>query len=604
MKKIVMRKQLWSNLFCLILLTGITRSDASGGNPAKEVYLRINQLGYLTAEPKVAILFSMKEFRQPVDVIEVQSNKKVFSTYPRKISGSWAGFKYFYECDFTHLTAEGRYYLKAGKVSSPVFTMGDCIYVEVMDSLLNYLRQQRCGYNPFWDEVCHQLDGRCMYSAFPDSTFIDVSGGWHDAGDDLKYLLTSSYATASLLLAYRLNPKIFNDHVNQLGQPFPNDIPDILDEARWGLDWLHKLHPQPTHLYHQVGDDRDHVGWKYPFRDSSDYGWGKGRYRVVYFADGKPQGLGKYKSNSNGLANLTGRYAAAMAMASEIWKEVLHDTAYSIKCLQAAREVYELGKNNEGVQQGNSYGAPYRYGEDSWADDMEWGAAELYRVTADENYLKDAMTYSQLIGAYTWMGCDSAEHYRYYPFLNAGHYSLHSQAPENFKKILAAYYREGIEKSYYKAQKNPFHCGVPFIWCSNNLVVALISQCYLYQQMSGDKKYDFFMREQRDWLWGRNPWGTSMLVGLPAGGEFPQFPHASTYALTGRQITGGLVDGPVYLSIFGNLKGLYLSKPDEFAIFQGEAVYHDDLADYSTNEPTLDGTAAALLALTFFTLLR
>ncbi len=120
--------------------------------------------------------------------------------------------------------------------------------------------------------------------------------------------------------------------------------------------------------------------------------------------------------------------------------------------------------------------------------------------------------------------------------------------------------------------------------------------------MSGDRQYDLFMREQRDWLLGRNPWGTSMFVGIPANGEFPECPHASTYALTGRQITGGLVDGPVYQSIFKGLRGLYLSKPDEFAIFQGDAVYHDDIADYSTNEPTLDGTAAAVLALTLFTM--
>ncbi len=219
------------------------------------------------------------------------------------------------------------YYIKAGEDSSIVFSINNAIYEGVIDLLLEYLRQQRCGYNPFWDEVCHQLDARSMYAPLPDSTFIDLSGGWHDAGDDLKYLLTSSYTTAVMLLAYRLNPRVFTDRVNRWGQPYSNGIPDVLDEARWGLDWLHKLHPYPDYLYHQVGDDRDHTGWKYPFRDSSDYGWGRGSYRVGYFANGKPQGLGKYKSKSDGVANLAGRYAAAMAMASQIWKEVLHDTA-------------------------------------------------------------------------------------------------------------------------------------------------------------------------------------------------------------------------------------------------------------------------------------
>ncbi|MCX6321260.1 MAG: glycoside hydrolase, partial [Bacteroidia bacterium] len=54
-----------------------------------------------------------------------------------------------------------------------------------------------------------------------------------------------------------------------------------------------------------------------------------------------------------------------------------------------------------------------------------------------------------------------------------------------------------------------------------------------------------------------------------------------------------LVDGPVYPTIFNSLKYIYLSKKDEYADFQTKmAVYHDDFADYSTNECTMDGTAS------------
>ena len=176
------------------------------------------------------------------------------------------------------------------------------------------MRQQRCGYNPFLDVECHQHDGRTAYGPRPESTHIDVTGGWHDAGDQLKYLITSSNATARMLLAYELEPEKFGDVVDALGHPSPNGIPDVLDEAKWGLDWMHKMHPAPDELYHQVADDRDHIGWKWPHQDKSDYGWGPNSYRVVYFADGKPQGLARYKSEATGIANLAGRYAAAMAM--------------------------------------------------------------------------------------------------------------------------------------------------------------------------------------------------------------------------------------------------------------------------------------------------
>ena len=61
----------------------------------------------------------------------------------------------------------------------------------------------------------------------------------------------------------------------------------------------------------------------------------------------------------------------------------------------------------------------------------------------------------------------------------------------------------------------------------------------------------------------------------------------------GKTTTGGLIDGPINKAIHENLKGLTLLRPDSYAAFQGgRAVYHDDIGDYSTNEPTLDGTAS------------
>jgi hypothetical protein len=61
----------------------------------------------------------------------------------------------------------------------------------------------------------------------------------------------------------------------------------------------------------------------------------------------------------------------------------------------------------------------------------------------------------------------------------------------------------------------------------------------------------------------------------------------------GETTFGGLVDGPVYRTIYNGLKGIVLFEPDPYASFQnGIAVYHDDMGDYSTNEPTMDGTAS------------
>jgi len=81
-----------------------------------------------------------------------------------------------------------------------------------------------------------------------------------------------------------------------------------------------------------------------------------------------------------------------------------------------------------------------------------------------------------------------------------------------------------------------------------------------------------------------------MVIGL--GANYPRTPHSVVAQQLHLQLTGGLVDGPVYRSIFEHLRGIRLLEADEYASFNtGFIVYHDDVGDYSTNEPIMDGTA-------------
>lgn len=81
-----------------------------------------------------------------------------------------------------------------------------------------------------------------------------------------------------------------------------------------------------------------------------------------------------------------------------------------------------------------------------------------------------------------------------------------------------------------------------------------------------------------------------MVIGL--GATYPRTPHSVVAQQLGLQLSGGLVDGPVYRSIFERLRGIRLLKPDAYAPYNtGFLVYHDDVGDYSTNEPIMDGTA-------------
>jgi len=68
-----------------------------------------------------------------------------------------------------------------------------------------------------------------------------------------------------------------------------------------------------------------------------------------------------------------------------------------------------------------------------------------------------------------------------------------------------------------------------------------------------------------------------------------------TAQLLKRPARGGLVDGPAPGRIVTSLKGVCITEPDPLRAFQGVAVYHDDVKDYSSKEPTMDGTAPAVL---------
>ena len=588
---------------CFSLLSHAPKT-AVAVNSLQQTFIRVNQLGYRPADPKSAIALGHEPLPQKFVVIDAVTGRIVFEGVAKPVSGRWGQFDYHADLDFSPLQRSGKYSVRLGDAHSSQFEISATVYTELPDQLLEFMREQRCGYNPFVNAVCHSFDGRTAYGPLPAGTYIDARGGWHDAGDLLKYLLTSSNATAQMLLAYQLqkqnghgmHARIFRDDFNSLGQPGANGSADVLDEARWGLDWMLKLHPAPDQLYHQVADDRDHKGWRLPQNETVDYGWGAGSYRVVYYADGKPQGLRQYQSDSNGVANLAGRYAAAMALGYQIWKTDprLHD--YAQKSLRAGKEVYALGKAKEGVQQGNSYGAPYRYEETTWADDMEWGAAELFRATGERKYLRDGIHYASLAADESWMGREQTKHYQYYPFINLGHFRLYDLVDQKTRKQLTGYYRAELERALQAGERNPYRLGVPFIWCSNNLVVALVTQELLYERMSRDPSYREFAARQSDWLLGRNPWGFSMFTGIPEQGVFPRDVHLMTNAILKRQVRGALVDGPIYRRIFLALKGVTITEPDPLASFQDEAaVYHDDIKDYASNEPTMDGTASAIL---------
>lgn len=553
--------------------------------------IRVNQLGYLPHSVKVAVYISSEDIDlSSFQLIETLSGKMVFEGKAESADPAGWGMQRAYRLNFSDCIQPGGYYLKAGNVVSPSFRISTDIYKGTADFILNYMRQQQCGFNPYLKDSCHTHDGIIVDHPTRTGEKINVTGGWHDASDYLQYTTTSANAVYQLLFAYQQNPSVYGDRFDASGLPGANGIPDILDEARWGLEWLVKMNPAKNEMYNQIADDRDHMGMRLPTTDTLG-GYGLGKFRPVYFVTGKSQGLGKYKNRTTGVSSTAAKFSSAFALGAAIFEKT--DPLFAGKLLQKSLDAWDFAKSDLGVCQTACMVSPYFYEEDNYVDDMELAAATLAPLEKEPDFQKEARYWGELEPVTPWMELNRARHYQYYPFVNLGHALLAGSSDSVVSKQFTDLMKQGLEDLKKYAGNDPFRIGVPFLWCSNNLVAAAVTQAMLYRKITGDKTYEEMEAALTDWLFGCNPWGTSMICGLPAGGDYPETPHSSITYILKKTNTGGLVDGPVKTSIFNNLRGIRLTKADPYAAFQnGKAVYHDDLGDYSSNEPTMDGTAS------------
>src|SRR2546426_242348 len=474
----------------------LPRPSGPAPQAAAPVVIRVNQVGYPLDASKVAVVCAL-ESREITSFRVVDTrNRTVFGPAAARATGPFGPCVATYRLDFSGVRQAGVYRVVAGDASSLPVRIGRDVYDGAADSLLAYLREQRSGYNPvFRDSVHQRTDAILVDHPTRSGAFIPVSGGWADASDYLQYGATTAHATTMLLLAYRDHPGAFSDRYQANGLPGANGIADVLDEARWGLEWLLEMYPEDDLLLNQLGDDRDHAFWDVPAHDSSDYGWGRG-----------------------------GRRPGALS-----------------------------------------------------------------GLTPEPFYLTAALQYAALEPVSPWMGQDTARHYQWYPWHNNGHYEIWREGPDSARRVVAEYYGRGLNAVARRAD-NGFRVGIPFIWCSNNLLASFATQARFYRRMTGDSSYLEYETAALDWLFGTNPWGVSMVIGL--GTTYPRTPHSVVAQQLGLQLSGGLVDGPVYRSIFEHLQGIRLLAVDVYAPFNtGFIVYHDDVGDYSTNEPVMDGTA-------------
>ncbi|MGM9489574.1 glycoside hydrolase family 9 protein [Ideonella sp. YS5] len=243
---------------------------APTANTAK--FIMVDQFGYLPTMKKVAVLryprvgYDAGQYYQPgrLQVVNSATGAVVLdnlSAQPWKNGqidqlandGGWSGDQ-AWTVDFSQITAPGTYELVdvASNQRSARFEIGDNIYRNVLIQAVRMFYYQRAGQDKNaaqagagWADVASHLkagqdtQARRWYDKNNAGTSRNMRGGWFDAGDYNKYTPWTASYVQELLDAYIQYPSAWTDDFNL--PESGNGVPDLLDEVKWGMDWLVRM---------------------------------------------------------------------------------------------------------------------------------------------------------------------------------------------------------------------------------------------------------------------------------------------------------------------------------------------------------------------------
>lgn len=341
------------------------------GHAVVSKHIKIDHYGYRVSDPKIAIVTSNPganaEIRDTLGsvVFQVPQNGGSISYqgYDNVVSGDsiwWV--------DFSPLQTAGTFEVNVNSIGQSYrFEIRDSVYnIPVLVALKSYY-YQRCGvskpsqYAGVWNDggVCHPKDTAAAKNTLeqpsgPNWGLLDLSGGWHDAGDYNKYVWDQS--TLYLLTAYELNASRFVD--GQINIPeSSNGIPDILDEVKFELYWLLKMQRPDSSVL-----ERLHA------------------YSFQYTAESPPSADTTTRFYLNATKNSACYFIADCAHASRVFRSI-GQTAFADTLANAARRTWVWSQ---------------KPANDTLSDAKLWAAAEIFRmdttITAARTYVNNYKT--------------------------------------------------------------------------------------------------------------------------------------------------------------------------------------------------------------------
>ncbi|MEO6039498.1 MAG: glycoside hydrolase family 9 protein [Saprospiraceae bacterium] len=385
---------------------------------------------------------------------------------------------------------------------------------------LHNMLVQFYGYQRSGDKTIDNKNPFYTTSPYPHSTDAlsgkDLSSGWYDAGDFVKFGLPFSFSTYCLLLGYDVFPKGYDD-VTSWDYKTADQIPDILGEVKIATDYMMRAVISPTQIVVDVGNAQtDHQA----LSESGYANSSRTSPRQVYTGGG---------------ADVAGLYAASLALMSIVYKP--YDAAYAASCLAKAKEAFAFGVANLKVSTEQADGAGFFYSTKTFYDKLACGGIELFRATKDSTYYTQAKSFQNKV----------VQHFFVLGYANAGDLSSFefTRLGENATGVWLADVNLTMSR-VVKAASAPALIKGAFInsdWGNAGNAASAGFSAALAFMVTGDNAYLDFARSQAHWVAGIAPFTQSYVVGFGNGPTAPH--HRNDVAKTGGvRLKGGVVSGP------------------------------------------------------------
>lgn len=333
--------------------------------------LLVNHVGFVPGSGKTIVTKGTRTGK--FEVINTSTQEVVFTGSFKPNPGDFGNWS---TGDFSTLTREGHYYVRADTLRSYPFTISKTVYRPVMDLIYGYFSLQRCGASSTgFLSPCHLDDGLRM----DNGKHQDVTGGWHDASDLRKWVAATIWGMYGLGKTYQLEP---------------GDSPKrarILDELKWGNLYFLKMQEPDGYIMNFVGGDVKKHSDSNRWTNSEIEADGGALEFVKPNAGRGVQDMLIFGSSDDRVirtdpANMQTQFIfiTSEAILARITKD--REPEYSKKCLDAATRCFAWCRKSTEMMNSGTIGAAIQ------------ASIELYKATNREEYKTFAVEKADALG--------------------------------------------------------------------------------------------------------------------------------------------------------------------------------------------------------------